>query len=444
MAELLDRSAVPAWAMEPSGDVVYKNDTFCTLCTERCAKPASSRACLVAIVERKDIASLVAASASLSTARPTSSVPVRLRVPRRPGLLRANLLHVTGEEPLIFGTFFEEAPSADALADDDARFRDIVISQTELIGRFLPDGTITFVNEAVCDFFGYGEREIVGRKIHEFVDGESDAELARALEGLTPERPFVQITQRLVGRHGTKWMRWNNRAFFDESGSPVEYQGVGRDVTRDLEQVAHFEREVQHKTALVREVHHRVNNHIQVVTGLLEGALQSAASTATSLAQARAQIDAMCVVHQLLCVAPDPSRVSAEAYLRLLVDRLQGLHASNVEVSVEGTTPLLTSEELSTLGLVATELLSNALVHAFPLGAGGRVRLALEAAQDGGYTLVVEDDGVGLGAPSSASDPGSLGLSIVRSLVAHSGGRMEQAPVQRGTRFVVTWCARPS
>jgi len=124
----------------------------------------------------------------------------------------------------------------DALQESEKRFRAIVQDQTEMICRYLPDSTLTFVNEAYCKLKGMSKEELIGRKIADLtVDPEKhrlfEAHLAE-LCALTPESPILPGESNDIGPDGRRdWREWVDRAIFDESGKMVEIQAVGRDVT---------------------------------------------------------------------------------------------------------------------------------------------------------------------------------------------------------------------
>ncbi|MBW4691248.1 MAG: PAS domain S-box protein [Lyngbya sp. HA4199-MV5] len=129
-----------------------------------------------------------------------------------------------------------------ALQESEARYRAIVEDQTELITRFLPDGTIQFVNDAYCRYFGVHEDDIIGHSYTPFV-AEADRErVTQLVQSMNAENPSVVIENQVVNAQGEKrWTQWANRMLFDSQGNFLEYQSVGRDVTelKQAEQAIH-------------------------------------------------------------------------------------------------------------------------------------------------------------------------------------------------------------
>ena len=119
-----------------------------------------------------------------------------------------------------------------ALRQSEQRYRAIVDSTTELICRNLPDGTLTFVNEAYCRCFGETAEQLIGKKLLPLIPDEDLPGVQAHLASLSPDNPVATHEHRIVLPNGqTRWQQWTNRAIFDEAGRVVEIQGAGRDIT---------------------------------------------------------------------------------------------------------------------------------------------------------------------------------------------------------------------
>ena len=118
------------------------------------------------------------------------------------------------------------------LEASEERYRGIVEDQTELICRFLPDGTLTFVNRAYCDYFGKTEPELIGNSFMPLIPEDDHAMIDNAQKLLTPANPVVEYEHRVVLPSGEiRWQSWTDRAVYDDNGVVIEYQAVGRDIT---------------------------------------------------------------------------------------------------------------------------------------------------------------------------------------------------------------------
>jgi len=126
------------------------------------------------------------------------------------------------------------------LFQSEERYRSVVEDQTDLIARYRPDGTYTFVNMVFCRFFGKKFAEVVGKNWQPDVVAEDIARVEERLLLLSPEHPVAAIENRVISGCGeVRWMQFVNRGFFDERGNLVETQAVGRDITdRKLAELA--------------------------------------------------------------------------------------------------------------------------------------------------------------------------------------------------------------
>ena len=119
-----------------------------------------------------------------------------------------------------------------AMHDSEARYRAVIEDQDDLINRYDLDGTITFVNDAFADFFGIDSHQIIG-KTHEIIHSKDQFDaLQRILRQLSPQKPvFTNEVNHEFPDGRSIWILWTTRLVLDENGDPLEYQGVGTDIT---------------------------------------------------------------------------------------------------------------------------------------------------------------------------------------------------------------------
>lgn len=121
-----------------------------------------------------------------------------------------------------------------ALRTSEARYRSIIEDQTDIICRYLPDGTLTFVNQAFYCYFDYSaEEEVIGTSIWSYISEEDLSKFQATLAELTPEKPVVTQEYQIINRNDElRWQQWTNRAIFDEDYCLIEYQSVIQDITQ--------------------------------------------------------------------------------------------------------------------------------------------------------------------------------------------------------------------
>ncbi len=126
----------------------------------------------------------------------------------------------------------QKKQTEELLQKNEQRYRAVVEDQTELICRFQPDGTLTFVNEAYCRYFDKKRADLIGEKFTPLIAPEHRRFVAGRIAALSQKKPTDMHEQKVIGPDGQiSWQQWTNRAIFDEAGRLVEYQAVGRDIT---------------------------------------------------------------------------------------------------------------------------------------------------------------------------------------------------------------------
>ncbi len=119
-----------------------------------------------------------------------------------------------------------------ALEESERRYRAVIESQTELICRFLPDGTLLFVNGAFCTYYGKSTSDLIGKRLQYTIHPDERERNRQHFSQLTAEKPVATIEHRVLMPDGSvRWQQWTDRAIFDECGNLAEYQSVGRDIT---------------------------------------------------------------------------------------------------------------------------------------------------------------------------------------------------------------------
>lgn len=148
--------------------------------------------------------------------------------------LSLQLFLITTAPPLMFlaALVTEQRRSQEALRGSEARYRAIVEDQTEMICRFLPDGTYTFVNDALCRALRRTAPELINHTFGEILSAQSQATITEVLNSITPAQPVASREHELaIPGQDVRWQHWTTRGFFDENGTVTEYQSVGRDIT---------------------------------------------------------------------------------------------------------------------------------------------------------------------------------------------------------------------
>ena len=188
---------------------------------------------------------------------------------------------------------------------------------------------------------------------------------------------------------------------------------------------------IETREAMMREIHHRVKNNLQIVTSLLN--LQAKAVQGESAQRAfndiQTRVRALALVHRYLYESEDLQSVNLGAFLKELAASLQlsyGISQDQVAIEVEADEVWDVSDRAVPLALFMTETMSNALKHAFPQGRQGVIRILLKSGQNSVVRFSVEDNGIGLTeAQAVAQGPqASLGMSLIKAFARQVDGKL--------------------
>ncbi len=205
---------------------------------------------------------------------------------------------------------------------------------------------------------------------------------------------------------------------------------LNRDITRAKSVEHQIRSSLLEKETLLREIHHRVKNNLQVISSLLDlqGEGIREPHLLQALAESRNRVRAMALIHQELYQSESLSRIDTSGYIRGLVTHLfRAYHLQDADISldirVDGIS--LGLDMAIPCGLIINELVTNALKYAFPPGHSGILRIHLESESPGRYSLTIGDNGCGLPESLDLDNPPSLGLRLVQLLTRQLGGNLE-------------------
>jgi len=330
-----------------------------------------------------------------------------------------------------------------ALRESEEKYRKLV--DYTLVGKYIhQDRVFMFCNKRFAEIFGYeGPGEIIGRNIQDFIAPASRDKVAQEIEYReSGEREFSHYELQGVKKDGSLIHVEVLGSRIDYQGKPA-IQGSVLDVTERRKAEDRLQASLREKEILLQEIHHRVKNNMQVISSLLN--LQSkhlSDPVAVEMFQeCQHRIRTMALVHESLYKSSDLSKIEFGSYLRSLASHL--LHFNEVDTRrIRLATALeevyLDIQTAIPSGLIANELLSNAMKHAFPGKRSGTIELALRPLPEGSYLLSVKDDGIGFPEGIDIRKAESLGLQIVSSLIDQVDGRLEILR-ENGTEFRIVF-----
>ena len=216
---------------------------------------------------------------------------------------------------------------------------------------------------------------------------------------------------------------------------PAELRSLASTISEMARRIALREEELREaiatREAMVREIHHRVKNNLQIVTSLLNLQARSVKGEGAQRAfnDVQTRVRALALVHRYLYEADDLQSVNLGAFLKELAASLQlsyGISEGQVAIEIEAEDVWDVSDRAVPLALFMTEAMTNALKHAFPQGRQGVIRIVLKCLPDRVVRFSVEDSGVGLTEAQEAADgqPTSLGMSLIKAFARQVEGKL--------------------
>ena len=310
-------------------------------------------------------------------------------------------------------------------------------------------GKIVIVNSQTERLFGYAREELIGQPVEMLVPERFRAlhHRDRATYATDPKLRPMGAGRALTGR-----TKAGSEFPVEISLSPlVTPQGrlvisAVRDITERRRAEAIIEASLREKEALLKEIHHRVKNNLQVTSSLLRLQAESIGDPRARemFEETESRIQSMALVHEKLYQSTNLSRIDFADYVRSLGDllfRSSAITPAKVELNVEGSETFFSIDTAVPCGLIVNELLSNALKHAFPAGRSGHIRVELEEQVKRQVTIRIADDGVGLPSGFDVSKADTLGLRLVQALVDQIDGHMAINAAGPGSEFTITFPA---
>jgi two-component system, chemotaxis family, CheB/CheR fusion protein len=356
--------------------------------------------------------------------------------------------YLVGSQPVVQLNIRDIAPRKEAvkaLRASEEQFRLVVESVRDYaIFQLDEEGKVRTWNPGAERLLGWSEHEIVGRSASVVFTPEDVAagEDRRELE-----------TARAQGRaDDERWhIRKDGSRFYASGvltrgsgldGSSLTFTKVMQDVTGRKMQEEQLRRSLEEKKTLLREMHHRVKNNLQMIVSLLSLQSSHIADPVVlhSFEEAKGRVRAIAQIHEQLYASDDLREVEVGRYIEALAQELIGLHEvapGGTKLEVEADEMVFPIEKAIPLGLIANELILNSLKHGLRERMG-RLHVRLALLDNGDALLEVEDTGPGFRQGFDAAATTSMGYRLVNLLVRQLRARLElgNAP---GARVRVTF-----
>ncbi len=315
----------------------------------------------------------------------------------------------------------------------------IGIARIGRVGRFL------LVNQRLCNMFGYSAEELYRKAFFELTHPSEVAESLKKWDALlSGEIKNFTAEQIYVHKNGSQiYANLTVSLVRDTHGSPNYYVAVFEDITVRKQQESELQVSLKEKEVLLKEVHHRVKNNMQVISSILN--LQSSyikdEAAVEMMKESQDRIKSMAFVHESLYQGKNFSHVKFSEYVKNLVSNLfhsYGINKKGLKLNFDLDEVFLNLDTSIPCGLIINELISNALKYAFTDREKGELTVTLKKIENGKIRLTIADDGRGFPEDIDWKNTESLGMQLVVTLAGQIRGDI-QMETKKGTTFTITF-----
>ena len=206
--------------------------------------------------------------------------------------------------------------------------------------------------------------------------------------------------------------------------------GVFTDITYLKQAEEQIRSSLQEKEVLLQEIHHRVKNNMQIIVSMLRLQFDQIKDPQVKrlLKESQHRIRSMAMIHESLYGSDNFSRIDFAQYLEKMVSRLlrsYSIKEDLIKCEVIADEIYLEISRAIPCGLIVNELVSNALKHAFPGGAGGTIQVRMSSDEQGRISITVSDDGVGFQREEEPQEPDTMGMRLLEGLIQQLQGSIE-------------------
>lgn len=325
----------------------------------------------------------------------------------------------------------------------EAEFKALADNAPVWIIRIDTEGIIEYINHVLPE---YNREDVIGDSVYNYISPESKAIYRKNIEAaiLTGETKFFDLESTEIGGG-----RLNYEVHMAPIKTNLDINGlvvISTDVTEKTRIKENLEKALREKESLLKEVHHRAKNNLQIISSILN--LHSKKTdnekTLNILAECKNSIQSLALVHECLYQSNDFSKISLDDYIARFCyhfnnSMLSGQSEIKLETKLE---PAFTSmDKAITCGLIINELLVNAYKHAFPDKKG---TIIVGLSNDGEkLRLSIADNGIGI-SKEILADKSTFGFDLLEVMVEQLGGDLiTQSTPQTGTSHIITCLCSP-
>ncbi|MCX5846025.1 MAG: PAS domain S-box protein [Deltaproteobacteria bacterium] len=310
----------------------------------------------------------------------------------------------------------------------------IVWDQEFMVARF---------NHAFERLTGYMAEEVIGKNLQILFPVSSREESLVLIESTLSGEYWESVEIPILCKDGgIRTALWNSANIYTtDRATLIATIAQGQDITERKQQTTELIRSNREKALLLKEIHHRVKNNLQIIASLLRLNTKYSGDERVEeiFRESQDRIRAMAAVHSMLYKSENFAEINFGEYVRETARQLFRSYNTNLEaisLLINAEDVILPVDTAIPCGLIINELISNTLKHALPDGRRGEIRLEMKK-DENDVRIIFEDNGVGFPEDMDFRNTETLGLQLVNMLVAQLDGAIEMVR-NGGTRYVIT------
>jgi len=306
----------------------------------------------------------------------------------------------------------EHKMAENALMESEKKYRTLFEKNKNPIIVFDEEGNFEDSNEAALRFLDVDRDKLLKKNLSDYILYENNKSEFWKNEDINEVMFNINGKYKILELTVTPVYLKNKTLVF----------GVGNDITERKKAEKRILRSLKEKELLLREIHHRVKNNLQIISTLL--ALQSSKSGKVNIddlyKESQNRIQSIALIHENLYQSEDLAHINFETYVKSLVSDLfdsYGINSSRIKLNLNIDNITMGIETSIPCGLIINELVSNSLKHGFESSDTGQINVELHKLADGEYSLIVSDTGSPFPEDMDIISNDTLGLELIRNLV---------------------------
>jgi len=329
-----------------------------------------------------------------------------------------------------------------SIEENERRFRSLIENGNDIITILDIAGTILYASPSIESILGYSSEELLGNNVFDLIHEEDRDSSSRAFDGLIKDASSTAMCECRYRHKDGSWR------YLEASGRNLvndpTVNGIvinSRDITYRTIAEEQIRASLREKETLLKEIHHRVKNNLQIISSLLN--LQSNQisdhETQQLFRDSMCRVKSMALIHERLYSSEDLGMVDISGYVKSLTSFLMATVSGNLErISIhqdvdETTLPV---DAAVPCGLIINELVTNSMKYAFPNTEHGEIAISFHRLDNRTVRLSVRDNGIGLPEDLDIKNTQSLGMHLIHSLADQLDGKLTFDCIQ-GTQCTI-------